>query len=95
MLVLVSDDVDTMSPTARRLRRVTRACKDHCQRVQFSVVEYEINPAQWTALSERLIREIDPDLDRLRFYFLDAHARRCMKHVGAKPALDLDGPLVE
>jgi CRISPR-associated protein Cas2 len=95
MLVLVSYDVDTVSPTGqRRLRRVARACKDHGQRVQFSVFECEVDPAQWTALRERLIREIDPDRDSLRFYFLGANGRRRVEHVGAKPALDLDGPLV-
>ena len=95
MLVLVSYDVDTTSPTGqRRLRRVARACKDHGQRVQFSVFECEVDPAQWTALKARLIGEIDETLDSLRFYYLGANWRRRVEHVGAKPSLDLEGPLV-
>jgi len=78
----------------RRLRRVARACLDLGQRVQNSVFECEVDPAQWTALRARLIAEIDVEKDSLRFYRLGADGKRRVEHVGAKPALDLDGPLV-
>ena len=40
MLVLVTYDVETISPGgARRLRRVAKACRDLGQRVQYSVFE--------------------------------------------------------
>lgn len=95
MLVLVSYDVDTVSPSGqRRLRRIGRACKDFGQRVQFSVFECEVDPAQWTALRARLVAAIDPERDSLRFYFLGANGRRRIEHVGAKPALDMDGTLL-
>jgi CRISPR-associated protein Cas2 len=95
MLVLVSYDVNTTSPRGeRRLRRVARVCKDYGQRVQHSVFECEVDPAQWTALRARLLREIDSERDSLRFYFLGAAGRRRIEHVGAKPPLDLSGPLL-
>lgn len=95
MLVLVTYDVSTVSPAGRRrLRRVARACLDFGQRVQNSVFECEVEPAQWTALRARLIAEIDANADSLRFYRLGADGRRRVEHVGAKPQLDLDGPLV-
>jgi CRISPR-associated protein Cas2 len=95
MLVLVTYDVQTNSPGgARRLRRVAKACRDLGQRVQYSVFECEVDPAQWTALRARLVAEIDTGSDSLRFYFLGASGRRRVEHVGAKPALDLDGPLI-
>lgn len=95
MLVLVSYDVETTSPSGRgRLRRVGRACKDFGQRVQYSVFECEVDPAQWTALRARLLREIDAERDSLRFYFLGANGRRRVEHVGAKPTLDIEGPLL-
>ena len=51
MLVLVSYDVETVSPGgARRLRRIARACQDYGQRVQFSVFECELAPDQWVVL---------------------------------------------
>ena len=95
MLMLVAYDVNTETTAGRRrLRRVARACLDFGQRVQNSVFECEVDPAQWTALRARLIAQIDPAADSLRFYRLGAEGRRRIEHVGAKPALDLDGPLL-
>lgn len=95
MLMLVAYDVSTETPAGRkRLRRVARACLDFGQRVQNSVFECEGDPAQWTALRARLISEIDQDRDSLRFYRLGAEGRRRVEHIGAKPTLDLDGPLL-
>jgi CRISPR-associated protein Cas2 len=95
MLMLVAYDVNTQSPAGRaRLRRVARACLDLGQRVQNSVFECEVEPAQWTALRARLVGLIDPERDSLRFYRLGAEGRRRVEHVGAKTVPDLDGPLV-
>lgn len=95
MLMLVTYDVNVETAAGRRrLRRVARACLDFGQRVQQSVFECEIDPAQWTALRARLISEINPDTDSLRFYHLGAGGRRHVDHVGAKQILDLEGPLV-
>ena len=95
MMVLVSYDVQTTSPTGeKRLRRVAKTCKDYGQRVQYSVFECEVDPAQWTILRDRLLREIDRERDSLRFYFLGAKWRRRVEHVGAKAVLDLAGPLI-
>ncbi|MFZ2490128.1 MAG: CRISPR-associated endonuclease Cas2 [Thermoanaerobaculia bacterium] len=95
MMVLVSYDVETLTAAGRkRLRRIAKACRDLGQRVQFSVFECEVDPAQWAALRARLIGEIDPDKDSLRFYFLGSNWRRRVEHVGAKPAVDFDAPMI-
>jgi CRISPR-associated protein Cas2 len=95
MMMLISYDVSTESDGGkRRLRRVARACRDFGQRVQYSVFECEVEPAQWVKLKARLLREIDPEKDSLRVYHLGANWKRRVEHVGAKPAPDLDGPLV-
>lgn len=95
MMVLVSYDVSLADVAgARRLRRVSKACKDFGQRVQFSVFECIVDPAQWTKLKARLLGEIDAEQDSLRFYFLGANWQKRVEHVGAKPSLDLEGPLV-
>jgi CRISPR-associated protein Cas2 len=95
MMVLITYDVSTESEGGkRRLRRVARACKDYGQRVQFSVFECEVDPAQWVKLRARLLREVDIKTDSLRFYQLGANWKPKVEHIGAKPALDLDGPLV-
>lgn len=95
MMVLVSYDVSTVTPEGRRrLRRVSRTCLDYGQRVQFSVFELEVDPARWAAVRQRLLDLIDPKVDSLRFYQLGARWQGKVEHVGAKPALDLNGPLV-
>jgi len=95
MLMLVTYDVNTTDDTGRRrLRRVAQICKDFGQRVQFSVFECQVDPAQWTSLRARLIEEIDNKTDSLRFYRLGSNWRPRVEHVGAKPTLDLEGPLI-
>ena len=95
MLVLVSYDVMTTSPGGqRRLRRVAKTCLDFGQRVQCSVFECTVDPAQWVVLRQKLIKEIDQDKDSLRFYFLGANGKRKIEHIGAKIIADLEEPLV-
>ncbi len=95
MMVLVTYDVSTEDTAGRkRLRQVARACLDYGQRVQNSVFECEISPAQWIDLRARLCEIINPARDSLRFYMLGANWRRRVEHVGAKPATDFDGPLI-
>ncbi|MBU4304279.1 MAG: CRISPR-associated endonuclease Cas2 [Candidatus Omnitrophica bacterium] len=96
MLVVVSYDVNTLTPKGRRcLRRVAKICVDYGQRVQYSVFECIVDPAQWTGLKNLLIKEIDQKTDSLRFYFLGANWKRRVEHVGAKaiPNLEED-PLI-
>ena len=95
MFVLVSYDVATDDDGgARRLRRVAKACQNYGQRVQYSVFECIVDPAQWAILRDRLIKEIDRDKDSLRFYFLGSNWRRRVEHVGAKKAIDQEGPMI-
>jgi CRISPR-associated protein Cas2 len=95
VLMLVAYDVSTETLAGRkRLRRVARTCLDFGQRVQKSLFECEVDPAQWIALRARLAAEIDPVADSLRFYRLGREGRRRVEHVGAKPVLDLEGPLL-
>jgi CRISPR-associated protein Cas2 len=95
MLVLVTYDVAiTSGDGARRLRRVARACKDFGQRVQYSVFEIEVDPAQWVALKARLEKIVDAETDSLRYYHLGANWRGRVEHFGAKPAPDLAGTLI-
>ncbi len=93
--MLVTYDVNTQDAAGRkRLRRVARACLDWGQRVQYSVFECELDPPQWVALRTRLLAEIEPAQDSLRFYRLSKARGSAVEHIGAKPILDLEGPLV-
>lgn len=95
MFVLITYDVTTDNNAGqRRLRRVAKACQDYGQRVQYSVFECIVDPAQWTMLKDRLISEIDPEKDSLRFYYLGSNWQRRVEHVGAKAGVDQEGPLI-
>lgn len=74
MLMLITYDVATTDAAGRRrLRRVARLCQDHGQRVQYSVFECQLDPAQWTVLRTKLMDEIDEGEDSLRFYRLGSN----------------------
>ncbi len=93
MKVLIAYDVATADPAgSRRLRRVARACEDYGQRVQKSVFECLLGPADWVVLKDRLLGEMDPAQDSLRFYFLDTDTQ--VEHHGTRVPMDLEGPLV-
>ncbi len=95
MLVLVSYDVSLKDPGgARRLRRVAKICEDYGQRVQYSVFECIVDPAQWTVFKDRLLKAIDEEVDSLRFYFLGSNWKRRVEHIGAKKSIDQEGPLI-
>lgn len=95
MLVLVTYDVNVETKEGkRRLRRIAKRCEGIGQRVQNSVFECLVDPAQWTIFRERLIDIIDPDIDSLRFYFLGSNWKNRVEHVGAKPSYDPEGVLL-
>jgi len=95
MMVLVSYDVSGQDKAdARRLRHLAKACQDYGQRVQFSVFEIEVDAAQWVALKARLTQIIDPKVDSLRFYYLGRQWQSKVEHVGTKPTLDFNAPLI-
>jgi CRISPR-associated protein Cas2 len=95
MLILITYDVSTVEKSGRRrLRRVAQACEDYGTRVQKSVFECQVGKSEWVLLRSRLLTEIKPDEDSLRFYFLDETARSRIEHHGIKEPLDLTEPLI-
>lgn len=95
MLILVSYDVSTTTPQGRkRLRRIAKVCTNYGQRVQNSVFECVLDPAQWTSLRLRLLHLYEPATDSLRFYFLGSNWKGDVEHHGAKDVRPLDEPLI-
>jgi len=94
-MVLVTYDVSTESGEGkRRLRRVAKLCEDFGQRVQNSVFECLVDPAQWASFRHRLLKEINTSEDSLRFYFLGKNWKRRVEHAGTKESYDPEGPLI-
>ena len=90
MMVLVSYDVSTVDRAGRRrLRRVAKTCLNYGQRVQNSVFECDVDPAQWAMLKDKLEALIDGKQDSLRFYYLGKNWQRRVEHIGIKECPDL------
>ncbi|MDH7502812.1 MAG: CRISPR-associated endonuclease Cas2 [Verrucomicrobiota bacterium] len=95
MLILITYDVSTVDKAGqRRLRRVARACADYGVRVQKSVFECQVGQTEWALPHDRLLREIKPDEDSLRFYYLDEKAVQRIEHHGVDKPLDVTEPLI-
>ena len=89
MLVLVTYDVNVTTPAGqKRLRHIAKTCLDYGLRVQNSVFECEVDPAQFTVLKDRLLNIYDEEVDSLRFYFLGKKGRQRVEHFGAKEVAD-------
>ena len=89
MLVLVTYDVSvTTSDGRRRLRHIAKACLDYGMRVQNSVFECEVDPAQFAQFKSILMNIFNSDEDSLRFYFLGKQGRKKVEHIGAKIVAD-------
>ncbi len=89
MLVLITYDVCVVSEGGqRRLRRIAKTCLDYGMRVQNSVFECEVTPAQFVLLKNQLITIFDSKQDSLRFYMLGKKGRQRVEHLGAKAVKD-------
>lgn len=85
MMVLVTYDVETITAEGRRrLRKVAKQCVNFGQRVQNSVFECVVDPAQFAELKHRLENIIDIEKDSLRYYFMGSNWNRKVEHVGTK-----------
>lgn len=95
MMVLVTYDVNTQTAQGRkRLRHVSKICENFGQRVQNSVFECKVDPAQWVTLKHQLEEKIDPQKDSLRYYMLGANWKPRVEHVGARPGYDVEGAII-
>lgn len=95
MMVLVSYDVAvTTNGGQNRLRKIAKECQNYGQRVQYSVFECVIDPAQWVKLKNSIEKIMDKNTDSLRYYYLGANYKRRVEHVGARPSLDIDKPII-
>ncbi|MCR6098122.1 CRISPR-associated endonuclease Cas2 [Salipaludibacillus agaradhaerens] len=95
MLVLITYDVQTSSMGGTtRLRKVAKACQNYGQRVQNSVFECIVDSAQLTSLKLELTSLIDEEKDSLRIYRLGNNYKTKVDHIGTKPSLKLEDPLI-
>lgn len=94
-MVLITYDVNTETAMGRkRLRKVAKKCVDCGQRVQNSVFECLVDPAQFADLRHKLESIADPGTDSIRYYFLGANWKKRVDHYGAKAGYDPEGVII-
>lgn len=95
MLVLITYDVNTEDAAGRkRLRQIAKQCVNYGQRVQNSVFECLLDPAQCKALQAKLLSLMDQERDSLRFYYLGKKYGSRIEHFGARQTYLPEAPLI-
>lgn len=91
MMVLVTYDVNTETKHGqKRLRHVAKTCVDYGQRVQNSVFECSVAPAEYVELKNKLSNIIDYNKDSLRFYLLGKNWQKRVEMIGYNESYDPD-----
>ncbi|MBR2836138.1 MAG: CRISPR-associated endonuclease Cas2 [Coriobacteriales bacterium] len=92
MYVLVTYDVSgNDTSAASRLRRVAKVCTQYGQRVQYSVFECLLDPAQYEKMKHELKKVINNETDSLRLYNLGKQWQSKVEHIGAHQTYDPSG----
>ena len=95
MLVLITYDVNTEdSAGKKRLRQIAKQYVNYGQRVQCSVFECFLDPAQCKMLQAKLVALMDQEKDSLRFYYLGKHYENKIEHFGCKTSYLPEDPMV-
>ncbi|WP_207545658.1 MULTISPECIES: CRISPR-associated endonuclease Cas2 [Desulfofundulus] len=95
MDIIVAYDVNMESREGQaRLRKVATICKNFGQRVQYSLFECRVTPAQLEELIYRLRKVIDEKRDSLRIYILHGGREGSLRVYGQDRYVDFDGPLI-
>ena len=95
MLVVITYDVNTETAAGRkRLRQIAKQCVNYGQRVQNSVFECLLDPAQCRMLQAKLLSIMDEELDSLRFYYLGNRYEQKIQHFGRNAGYQPEGVLM-
>lgn len=95
MMILLTYDVDfSRAKGEKRLRKVARLCERYGVRVQKSVFEMVLDPAQLVKLKADLKAIIDNDLDSVRIYRLGSKWDNKIETLGAQKGFEQLEPLM-
>lgn len=95
MQVLITYDVETVSPEGRkRLRQVAKVCIDYGQRVQNSVFELNIYPADLIKIKSKLNDIIDSKKDSIRIYNLGKNWEKRVETMGKNDSYNPESDLL-
>lgn len=95
MLVLITYDVSTETAAGKnRLRKVAKQCVNYGTRVQNSVFECILEPAQCLILKSILTDIIDESTDSIRFYYLGKQQKAKVEQIGISKGINVEEPLI-
>jgi len=95
MMVLITYDVEVTSECgAKRLRQVSKACRDYGQRVQNSVFECVVDQSTFIRLKMKISSIIDHEKDSIRFYFLGRNWQNHIEYMGRVTSFDVTSELI-
>ncbi|NMA67639.1 MAG: CRISPR-associated endonuclease Cas2 [Clostridiaceae bacterium] len=95
MFVIITYDVNTQtSEGCKRLRQIAKQCVNYGQRVQNSVFECVIEPADFAILKHRLIKIMDKKTDSIRFYNLGNKYENRIECFGVNKSFDMEGVMI-
>jgi CRISPR-associated protein Cas2 len=95
MLVLITYDVNTQTPSGRgRLRRIAKECVNKGQRVQNSVFECLLDYGELVSLRSTLLSIMDDKTDSLRIYYLGDRYKTKIENYGANQTYNPEGTLI-
>lgn len=95
ILILITYDINVEDSSGKkRLRRVAKQCVNYGTRVQNSVFECQVDAAQYITLKHRILEEMDPEKDSVRFYSLGNRHQSKVEHYGVERGIQVDEPLI-
>lgn len=95
MYIIVTYDVSTVTKKGQsRLRKVAKTCLDYGQRVQNSVFECKVNPAQLVEFRAKLLAIIAVETDSVRIYHLGKNWEQKVEHHGKNDDYNIEKPLI-
>ena len=95
MLVLITYDVNTGDAAgSKRLRKVAKVCVNYGQRVQNSVFECLLSPAELCIVKNQLLGIMDEKKDSLRIYNLGNNYKTRIEHYGSKQTYSPEEPII-
>ena len=95
MMILLTYDVDFTKPNgAKRLRKVAKLCEQYGVRVQNSVFEIMMDPAQLISFKSALSEIIDKNSDSIRIYRLGNKWEAKIGVLGIEKGFSQDQPLL-
>ena len=95
MMLVVAYDVDTTTQAGeKRLRKVAQLCERYGSRVQNSVFEVLLTPAQLVELKSGLTKIIDVKSDSIRIYRIGSTYQNKIEVLGKSKRVEIGEPIL-